>query len=97
MTHYPDTCIHQPRGLCPSCKAEMSAQDYKDAKAPQSAVAFSCVGRWTGEPREAFGDRKNEKKSGPCNYAGGGLFQINPVTGSYEGSEHHCFAFAEGG
>ena len=22
MTHHPDTCVHQPRGLCPECQRD---------------------------------------------------------------------------
>jgi hypothetical protein len=54
------------------------------------------VGRWTGAKREAFSDGQ-----GPCNYAGGGLFKLNPVTVVMDPDEHgsreHCvFEFAEG-
>ena len=51
--------------VCPICKKKMSVRDYKEAKAPEEAVAFSCVGRWN-------------KEQG-CNYAGDGLLQYNPI------------------
>ena len=54
--------------VCPACGHIQSARDYKTAGAPESAVAFSCVGRWLPKAREAFGG----KGPGPCNYAGGG-------------------------
>jgi len=60
---------------CPCCGHIASAHDYKRAGAPEGAVAFSCVGRWAGAKREAFGDGP-----GPCNYAGGGLLGMNPIT-----------------
>ena len=41
----------------------------------QGAFAYSCVGRFIGGC-DAF-DKKNTP--GPCNYAGGGLFRLNPV------------------
>ena len=37
------------RFVCPVCGFVQSVQDYKDAGAPQDAVAFSCVGRWRKE------------------------------------------------
>ena len=64
------------RFVCPSCYHIQSVQDYKNAGAPQSAVAFSCVGRWIKGSQEAF----LRNKKGPCNYAGGGLIHLNPVT-----------------
>jgi hypothetical protein len=71
--------------VCPVCKHVQSTTDYKNAGAPSDVVGFSCVGRWLPECRDAFGLRKPRKgdkkgKEGPCNYAGGGLFRINPVT-----------------
>lgn len=79
----------QWRFVCPMCGFVQTPADYKAAGASEGAVAFSCVGRWTGAKREAIGD--NGK--GPCNYAGGGLFRFNPVT--IEGRENAVFAFAE--
>lgn len=61
--------------VCPACGSVMSTTDYKNAGAPHGAVGFSCVGRWLREKREAIGGRGN----GPCNYAGGGLFQLGPI------------------
>ena len=37
-------------------------------------MAFSCVGRFTGAGPAMKG------QPGPCNYAGGGFFKLNPVT-----------------
>lgn len=79
------------RWKCPSCGHECSAQDYKDAGAPSSAVGFSCIGRWLVAPQDAF-----VKGLGPCNYAGGGLLQINPVHVDDGTSVHRVFEFAEG-
>ena len=79
------------RFLCPACGHTAAVRDWKDAGAPEGAVGFSCVGRWAGAGREAFGDGP-----GPCNYAGGGLFRLNPITVTApDGTEHHAFAFAE--
>lgn len=69
------------RFVCPSCGHVTSVQDYKDAGAPQEAVAFSCVGRWT-EGKQAF-----VKGKGPCNYAGHGLIKLNPIQITNESGE----------
>ncbi len=78
------------RFVCPSCEHVASVQDWKDAKAPEGTVAYSCVGRYTGATKTIF------QKPGPCNYAGGGLFGLNPVRViDDEGKEHNVFAFAK--
>ena len=60
---------------CPSCGRVISIQEYKDAKTPEGAIAFSCIGRYDGHMNiDAFG---HEGKG--CNYAGCGLIRINPV------------------
>lgn len=61
--------------VCPSCGHIATVQDYHDAGAPVSALAYSCVGRWQEKRAEAL----QGPGSGPCNYAGGGLFRLNPV------------------
>lgn len=76
------------RFVCPVCKYEQSAQDYKDAGAPSNAIAFSCVGRWMPKAKQAFEDND----TGPCNYAGGGLFRLNPL--DVDGSKVFDFADA---
>jgi len=62
---------------CPCCGYVASVKDWKAAGASSGVVAFSCVGRYRpeGMQRDAFKGRG----SGPCNYAGGGLFGLNPV------------------
>lgn len=79
--------------VCPACKHIATVQDYVDTGAPEGAIGFSCIGRYQAQvPRDAF----LEKGPGPCNYAGGGLFRLNPVTVEMpDGVEHHVFAFAE--
>lgn len=76
---------------CPVCKHVASVKDWKDAGASEGEVAFSCVGRRADKPRNAF----EEEGKGPCNYAGGGLFRLNPVkvTGG-PGGDHSVFEFA---
>ena len=76
------------RFVCPSCGHVAAVEDWKDAGAPPTAVAFSCVGRWTGSTKTLG------QKPGPCNYAGGGLFGLNPVSIAGVG---RAFAFATTG
>jgi hypothetical protein len=79
------------RFVCPSCGHVASVADYKAAGAPEGAVGFSCVGRWTNAKREAF---SKSKRKGPCNYAGGGLFRLNPVRVTKpDGESLDVFAF----
>jgi len=77
------------RFICPSCGHVASVQDWKDAGAPEGTIAFSCVGRWLGKKEDAF-----QKGKSPCNYAGGGLFRINPVSVTIDGTVHKYFDFA---
>lgn len=79
------------RFRCPVCKFVVTPEDYRSAGAPDTAIAFSCVGRWKGDSSDAF---KPEGK-GPCNYAGGGLFRLNPITVTAADSTHHVFDFAD--
>lgn len=80
------------RFVCPVCHHTTSLQDWKDAGAPQEAWAFSCVGRWLPTARDAF----EGAGAGPCNYAGGGLFRLNPAAMLFpDGSTHYAFAFGE--
>lgn len=69
--------IMQWKFKCPCCGHIASVEDYQKAGAPERAVGFSCIGRWLEVRKEAF-DHKDKRKI-PCNYAGGGLIQINPV------------------
>lgn len=63
------------RFVCPCCGFVQTAHDYKAAGAPEGAVGFSCVGRWSGAKHGCF-----EQGEGPCDYAGGGLFRMNKIT-----------------
>ena len=76
------------RFVCPACKHVATPQDWKTAGAKESHVAFSCIGRFMDNPREAFA-----KGPGPCNYAGGGLFGLNPI--QIEGRTGRYFAVAD--
>lgn len=67
--------------ICPVCKRISSIKDWRMAKAPMGAIAYSCVGRYDhSEPK--------------CNYAGGGLFQLNPVEVDFGESKQKVFEFA---
>lgn len=77
--------------ICPSCGYVATCKEYKDAGAPVASMGFSCVGRWKLPAKQAF----DKSGKGPCNYAGGGLIRLNPVTVvDEEGSEHEVFDFA---
>ena len=86
----------QWRFVCPVCGFAQSVQDYKDAGAPEGAVAFSCIGRWRDGARDAFTGKGDVRLAhpvvtGPCNYSGGGLLRLNPV--DVDGRK--VFAFAQ--
>jgi hypothetical protein len=75
--------------VCPSCGNIASVADWKAAGASEGEVAYSCIGRRLGTENE-IGSKKQ-----PCNYAGGGLFGLNPVTVIFpDGTERASFAFA---
>jgi hypothetical protein len=85
--------------VCPVCLHVASVQDWKDAGAPMQSAARSCVGRWTGAHpaviKGTIGPNGFPGK-GPCNYAGGGLFQLNPISVvDPDGHAMKAFAFAE--
>lgn len=66
----------EPRGwrfVCPTCGHVTKAAEWIDA-GKTAQVAFSCIGRLRTIARDAF-----DSGPGPCNYAGGGLFQLNPI------------------
>lgn len=82
----------QWRFVCPSCGHIASVKDWKDAGATEGEVAFSCIGRrLKADDAKTFG-----KKGGPCNYAGGGLFRLNPVLVQFgDGEPRQTFEFAD--
>jgi len=63
------------RFRCPVCGYVAEVREWR-AVGAETSIAFSCVGRWREGSRRAFGG----EGPGPCDYAGGGLFQVNPVT-----------------
>ena len=82
--------MRQWRFVCPSCGYEQTVAQCLKAGMPESAVGFSCIGRWTGALAQ-FGERP-----GPCNYAGGGLFAIKPLIVTMpDGTSTDYFSFAD--
>jgi hypothetical protein len=79
---------------CPACGHVARTQDWKDAGANIGEVAFSCIGRHIPGSKEFIGDKPREEKSGPCNYTGGGLFNLNPL--EVDGEYFFDFADVEG-
>lgn len=79
------------RFVCPSCGHVATPEDWLKARAPETVIAFSCVGRWDGTDPKKAAEAAFKNKGGPCNYAGGGLFTLNPV----EVDGLKVFAFAE--
>lgn len=76
--------------VCPSCGHVASVQNWKDVGATEGEIAFSCVGRHLPNAKTLG------KRPGPCNYAGGGLFKLNPVTVEMEDDgEADRFEFAD--
>lgn len=79
------------RFVCPSCGHVAAVSAWLAAGAPENTVAFSCVGRWLPGTQD---DRTFRKEGGPCTYAGGGLFRLNPVhVIDPDGKVHDVFAF----
>lgn len=83
--------VYNWKFVCPVCKHVASVRDWKTAGAPEGAVGFSCVGRWIEGSRSAFED----SGKGPCTYAGGGLFALNPVSVVHEKKTMGYFEFAD--
>lgn len=78
---------------CPSCGNTMTVGEYLAAAKAigdedgDRMIAFSCIGRLMPNPVDM-----GTKGNGYCNYAGGGLFKLNPI----EISDHHTyFDFAD--
>jgi hypothetical protein len=61
--------------VCPLCGYHQTVKACEEAGMSEGMIGFSCIGRMNEKPRRAFGG----KGKGPCDYAGGGLFQLNPV------------------
>lgn len=77
--------------VCPVCGHVASIEDWKKVGASIREAAFSCIGRHIEGSRPAF----EKEGKGPCTYAGGGLFRLNPVEVVDGKKVHQMFAFAE--
>lgn len=78
------------RFICPVCSHIAKVADWQVAGAPEGMVAFSCVGRLYPDSKQSF----EKSGTGPCTYAGGGLFKLNPVTIMDDGKPCTVFQFA---
>jgi hypothetical protein len=93
------------RFVCPVCKTEQGFAEFEkrtdiEKAELDSVLGFSCIGRWARggvADKGLMGDSKvsNAPDAIGCNYAGGGLFKLNPTVVTWDGSEHRMFAFAE--
>jgi len=80
------------RFVCPVCGHVAAPADWKAIGAGNGEVAFSCVGRYIAGAKQAF----EKSGKGPCTYAGGGLFRLNPLEIVRENGEVvSYFAFDE--
>jgi len=81
---------------CPVCHFRQSYDDYVKSGAKPGQIGFICIGRLYPTCKIAFGGSKNKKKDGPCNYTGGGLFRLNPITVTFgDGQSTQLFDFAD--
>lgn len=74
------------RFVCPICKNGQSVRDFEAFKAQGAKADHAykyCIGRLVGAKRQAFGG----DGPGPCDYASGGLFNLNPVLVTYTGDD----------
>ncbi len=83
------------RFVCPSCREAIAVSEWKEAGAPEGAIAFSCIGRYKG-PTEAAASAAFRNTGGPCNYTNGGLFNIAKVFVRFEDTKRlGVFEFAD--
>jgi hypothetical protein len=80
---------------CPACGFIQTFEDFIKAGATEDEaygmIGFSCVGRVMKEKGQFLKDSKQ-----PCNYAGGGLITLNPLTiTTPDGEKHNFFDFAQ--
>ena len=71
--------------VCPICSTFFESRDYITSGAPESAIAFNCIGRYLSSCQRAFGD-KTIIKGKPCDYIGSGLFKLNPIEVDCDGT-----------
>jgi hypothetical protein len=90
--------VNNWRFVCPSCGFVQTRRDFLAYGVPERDVdrrlAFSCVGRsvlQTCADAAEVVDFAEPHKGYGCNYAGGGLFRINPVEVVYLDGIHEVF------
>lgn len=77
---------------CPICGYSATVKDYQAANSTEGMIGFSCIGRLIGAKRQAFGGNGE----GPCDYAGGGFFKMNPIQLTKNGKPlEEIFDFAD--
>ena len=76
---------------CPSCGNVQCAEDFRQYKVEAANTYSNCIGRFDG----IHGDTPMGTIPGPCNYASGGLLNINPVCVEIDGKQYFLFAFAD--
>ena len=76
---------------CPSCGHVQCAEDFRPYSNNGDNAYFKCIGRFDG----IHGNVPMGTKPGPCNYSGGGLFDLNPICVQKDGEEFRVFAFAD--
>jgi hypothetical protein len=77
--------------VCPSCGQRQTIGEMIRAGMPESMFAFSCIGRGLGSST-TMGEPSLGRG---CNYAGGGLFKLNPVRVVFDGSTRETFEWAD--
>lgn len=85
--------------ICPICKTPQTGKDFVKAgltkEQASTSIANECIGRFLPEKQKAIGEKKIVKGR-PCNYAGYGIFQLNPVEIEFEdGTIRNAFDFAD--
>lgn len=75
---------------CPSCGHVQSIGDFLALGLDPNVAYFNCIGRHDGK----HGHVVMGSKPGPCNYTGGGLFNLNPVAVVHPDSSEQTYVFA---
>jgi hypothetical protein len=78
---------------CPCCGNIQTMQQFDNLGVDPNLAYFNCIGRHDGK----HGHVDMGTKPGPCNYTGGGLFNMNPVAVIHPetGKTLYVFDFAD--
>lgn len=84
---------------CPCCETVQTAMDFVNAglskKDAGTSIAKECIGRYLPKKQKAISEKKIIKGE-PCDYAGYGLFRLNPIEIEMDdGRMQYAFAFAD--